>query len=79
MASQLGVNHASGLIVRQVQAGSPAAEAGMRPGDIIVEANRHPVKNVDDLRRAMDSTQAGASLLLLIQREGATSYLTVKV
>ena len=79
LASQLGVNNASGLIVRQVQAGSPAAEAGVRPGDIIVEANRHPVKSVDDLRRAMDGTQAGASLLLLIQREGSTSYLAVKV
>ena len=59
MASQLGVENASGLIVRQVQAGSPAAEAGLRPGDIIVEANRHPVKSVDDLRRAMDAPRPG--------------------
>src|SRR5262245_17827656 len=79
MASQLGMSGAAGLIVRQVQSGSPAAEAGMRPGDVIVEANRHPVKSVDDLRRAMDATQPGSSLLLLIQREGTTSYVTVKV
>jgi len=79
MASQLGIDGASGLIVRQVQSGSPASEAGMRPGDVIVEANRHPVKSVDDLRRAMDATRPGSALLLLIQREGMVSYLTVKV
>jgi serine protease Do len=78
MASQLGIN-GSGLIVRQVQQGSPAAEAGLRPGDVIVEVNRQAVKSVEDLRRAMDLTQPGASLLLLIQREGTASYLTVKV
>jgi serine protease Do len=79
VASQLGLAVASGVIVRQVQAGSPAADAGLRPGDILVEANRHPVKGVDDLRRAMDATQEGTSLLLLIQREGTASYLAVKV
>jgi serine protease Do len=78
IASQLGIA-ASGLIVRQVRDGSPAEEAGLRPGDIIVEVNRQPVKGVDDFRRALDATQAGSSLLLLIQREGTASYLTVKV
>jgi serine protease Do len=79
MASQLGLAGASGLIVRQIQPGSPAAEAGMRPGDIIVEVNRHPVKSAGDLQRAVAATKAGAPLLLLIQREGATSYVAVKV
>jgi serine protease Do len=78
MASQLGVK-ASGLVIRQVQQGSPAAEAGLRPGDVIVEVNRQAVKSPEDLRRAMEATQPGASLLLLIQREGTASYLTVKV
>jgi serine protease Do len=78
MASQLGIN-ASGVIIRQVQQGSPAAEAGLRPGDVIVEVNRQAVKNPEDLRRAMEATQPGASLLLLVQRDGATSYLTVRV
>jgi S1-C subfamily serine protease len=51
----------------------------MRPGDIIVEVNRHPVKSAGDLQRAVAATKAGAPLLLLIQREGATSYVAVKV
>ena len=78
MASQLGTS-GTGVIVRQVSEGSPAADAGLRPGDIIVEANRAPVKSVDDLQRALDGTQAGSALLLLVQRDGTASYLAVKV
>jgi serine protease Do len=78
MAGQLGINTA-GVIVRDVVDGSPASEAGLRPGDIITEANRQAVKSPDDLRRAVDGTQPGTPLLLLVQREGAASYLTVKV
>jgi serine protease Do len=78
LAGQLGVT-ATGVVVRQVAEGSPAAEAGLRPGDIITEANRQPVKNPDDLRRAVDGVQPGTPLLLLVRREGAVSYLVVKV
>jgi serine protease Do len=78
LAGQLGLGETTGVIVRQVQGGSPAAEAGIRPGDVIVEANRQPVKSVEDLRRAVDATQSGAAVLLLIQRDGASSYLTLK-
>jgi serine protease Do len=78
LAGQLGLGETTGVIVRQVQGGSPAAEAGIRPGDVIVEANRQPVKSVEDLRRAVDATQSGTAVLLLIQRDGASSYLTLK-
>jgi serine protease Do len=78
MASQLGVA-AAGVVVRRVTDGSPAAEAGLRPGDVITEANRHPVKSQDDLRRAVDAVQPGAPLLLLVQRDGTASYLVVKI
>jgi serine protease Do len=78
VAGQLGVD-AGGVIIRGVVDGSPAAEAGLRPGDIITEANRQPVKSPEDLRRAVDTAKPGTSLLLLVQRDGAASYLTVKV
>jgi serine protease Do len=79
MAGQLGVTTAAGVIVRNVIDGSPASDAGLRPGDIITEANRQPVKSPEDLRRAVDAAPPGTPLLLLVQREGTASYLTVKV
>ena len=78
MASQLGVR-TSGVIVRRVTEGSPADEAGLRPGDIITEANRRPIEKPEDLRQAVDAVPKGAALLLLVQRDGTASYLTVKV
>jgi serine protease Do len=68
-----------GVIVKSVQEGSPAELAGIRSGDVITEVNRQPLKSVEDLRKAVDQHQAGSTLLLLVTRDGAARYLTVKV
>ena len=46
----------------------PGEDAGLRRGDIIIEANRQPVRNVDDLQRLMGEVPAGGDLLLRIER-----------
>ena len=79
LAKQLGVTDARGVVVREVREGSPAADAGLRPGDVISEVNRKPVKSVDDLRKAMDAQKPGTTALLLVHREGSARYVTVKV
>jgi len=79
LARQLGVGDARGVVVREVKEGSPDAEAGLRPGDVITEINRKPVKSADDLRKALDSHKPGTTALLLIHREGGALYVTVKV
>jgi serine protease Do len=69
--------NAQGLVVEEVNPDGRAADAGLQPGDIIQEANRQPVKTVDDLRAAA----RGASdkpLLLLINRQGKDVFVTVK-
>ena len=65
----------SGVVVVQVQPNSPAAEAGIQQGDIIEEVNRKPVKSTSDFRNALG--QSSKSVLLLIQRDGKTSYRVV--
>jgi len=77
-AHELGTTETRGLLVREVQDGSPADEAGVRPGDVITEVNRQPVRTVEDLRRAVDKRTAGKPTLLLVHREGAAIYLTLK-
>lgn len=78
MATQLDLL-GSGVLVRQVVPGSPAAQAGMRPGDVISEVDRQPVKNVDDLRRAVEHLAPGSSALVLVHRRGGSAYLAVRV
>ena len=66
-----------GLLVRDVEPDGRAADAGIQPGDVIVEANRKAVTNVDDLRAATRSA-ADRPLLLLVHRQGRDLFVTVR-
>jgi serine protease Do len=64
----VGLPEAEGLLVRQVEADGPAAAAGVKEGDLIVEAARRPVTTADELREALDSLDPGAPLELKVLR-----------
>jgi serine protease Do len=78
-ARELGASEKQGLVVKSVQDGSPADQAGIRPGDVITEVNRQPVRSAEDLRQAVEQHKAGTSMLLLLKREGSARYLIVQV
>lgn len=66
-----------GLLVTNVDPTGPAADAGIRQGDVIVEVNRQPVRSGTDVRGALE--RAGdRPLLVLINRRGTTIFLTVR-
>jgi serine protease Do/serine protease DegQ len=54
-----------GVLVRGVETGSPAADSGLRPNDVIYGVNRAPVRNMEELKEA---AQGQKSLLLNIRR-----------
>jgi Do/DeqQ family serine protease len=66
-----------GLLVQNVTPDSRAADAGIQPGDVIVEANRKPVRTVDELRSAVRSTP-NRPVLLLVHRDGREIFLTIR-
>lgn len=67
----------AGVAVSAVRPGTPAAEAGLRRGDVIQEVNRRAVTSVAEYERAI--RQAGREpVLLLINREGNTMFLVVE-
>jgi serine protease Do len=66
-----------GLVVEDVDPDGRAADAGIRPGDVIQEVNRKSVKSVDDLRAAV-RTSGDKPTLLLIDRDGRDIFVTVK-
>jgi S1-C subfamily serine protease len=78
LARQLGLPRDTfGVVVTNVQPDSPAAEAGLRRGDVIQEVNRRPVTNVAAFERAV--RQAGSDpVLLLVNRGGNTQFLVIE-
>lgn len=76
IAQQLNLkNVSSGLVVGDVQAGSPADEAGIAQGDVILEINQQPIKTIAEVKAAMEKANH-KSVLLLINRNGQTLFVT---
>ena len=64
---------AGGVVVEDV--GGAAAKAGVRPGDVIVSANRTPITSTEQLKGIVD--KAGKAIALLIQRDDARIFVPV--
>jgi len=75
LAQQLDLPGEKGVLVTGVDDGSPASDADLRPGDLIVEAERKPVSNVAELRNAAGKPKN--RVLLLIKRQGGSLYVVV--
>jgi len=59
-----------GLLVTEVAPGSPGAEAGIKPGDAIVEVNRRPVADATAFRQIAAALKPGESIPVYLQRGG---------
>ena len=74
VADRLGFAEEEGVVVTRVQRGSPAARAGLRRGDLIIEIDREPVGSVREYREAIE--EADGRALLLIRRKVRRGTLT---
>ncbi len=79
IAESLGLSRdLKGVVVSRVTPGSPADEAGLRRGDVILEVNREPVKDLASFRKALQATAKKKSVLLLVRRGDNTIFIAVK-
>jgi serine protease Do len=77
-ARRLGLNSSKGVLVIEVQPGSPADLVGLEPADVIREVNQRPVNNVKDFERAVRQGRRGDRVLLLVQRGDNAVFFAVK-
>jgi serine protease Do len=63
-----------GAVVEDVQPGSPADNAGLQRGDVIVEVNRHSEQSADDVAKALSNVAKGQDALVLVWSNGGNSF-----
>jgi serine protease Do len=61
-----------------VEPGSPAAEAGLRRGDVVLEVDRRKIENVEALSEILEKAKDKTSVLFLVNRGGRTIFIAVK-
>ena len=75
---QLGLENGEGVVVTRIS-GAAARRAALAPGDIILMIGRKPVKSIGDFNGAVKDAKPGDSLMLLVRREDATSFIAVPI
>jgi S1-C subfamily serine protease len=64
------LSHERGIAITAVSEGTPAADAGLRPGDVIIEFGNDPVRGIDDLHRLLTEERIGELVPIRILRRG---------
>ena len=68
-----------GVVVTDVESGSPADRAGIRAGDVIIEIDRKRIGGLKDFRRIVGELARGSGILFLIRREDTTIFLALRL
>jgi len=79
MAQGLGLAEPRGVVVSQVEPGSPADEAGIKAGDVILEVNRTKVRNVRETQAALEKGRADRGALFLVKRGDSQLFIATKL
>jgi serine protease Do len=66
-----------GVVVENVRPASPADDAGIQPGDVILEVNRKPAESASQFASEVHQNQDGKEILLLVWSKGNASYRTL--
>src|SRR5262249_19230933 len=77
--AKYNLKEARGVLIRQVVAGQPADQGGVKANDVILAVDGAPVGEPRDLQRIIASTPVGKPVTLSVMREGKPTELTVTV
>ena len=78
IATSLKLENTDGVVVSGVDANGPAAEAGLRRGDVVREINRLPIGDLDDYETVTSNLRTDTTVLLLVERRGSNLYVALK-
>ncbi len=78
LAVAFGLESRQGAVITEVAAGSPGAEAGLRPGDVIVAVNGRRVSNSADVRNTVGLARLGQEVTIEFLRDGVPMSVTMR-
>ncbi|WP_419787356.1 Do family serine endopeptidase [Pseudodesulfovibrio sp.] len=76
-AQALGLKQPTGLVILQVDPDSVAAEGGLRPGDVILQANQQNVNSAESLMSIIKRDKTRGAVMLLIKRQGQNAIVSL--
>jgi serine protease Do len=79
LAAGFGVAPSSGVLVSEVMKGAPAEAAGIKAGDIIVQFDGAPMKEVTELQKRVAGVPPGRPTPIVVVRDGKPTSLTVRI
>ncbi|MDR4505327.1 MAG: DegQ family serine endoprotease [Candidatus Scalindua sp.] len=78
LADSLGYEDENGVIVSSIEPESPADQADIKEGDLIIEVNRKKISTVEEFNKALQKTDKNNDILFLVQRGMLTQFVIVK-
>jgi len=79
LAESLGLPKAQGAVVGNVEEGSPAAKAGLEPGDVITRVDGREIEGSADLSRAIRAMKPGVAAKLSVWRGGKSREIPITI
>jgi serine protease Do len=79
LAARLGIDeNEKGVVVVKVDPDSKVFEAGIRPGDVVLQINQKNIGTIEDYKKAASKIRSKERVLLLIRRKGEDLFVTVR-
>ncbi|HKQ32496.1 MAG TPA: PDZ domain-containing protein, partial [Thermodesulfobacteriota bacterium] len=79
IARNFNLSTETGVIITDVVDGSPAEDAGLRPGDVIIEIDKNKISNLDQYSSAISNAKPGSTVLVLVKRGDNTVYSALRI
>jgi S1-C subfamily serine protease len=76
--SMFAIPEVAGVLVMRVVPNSPAATAGIRRGDVILQINNNPITSAEQLQGVVEDSTLGQALQVKVQRGNQTQMLSVR-
>jgi serine protease Do len=78
-AQHMGIPRNAGVIVTDVEEGSPADDIGIQPQDIIAQVNKVKISSIKDYKREISKAAERKSVTLLVKRGKGSFYITLRI